>query len=194
MKKIVFLFFLFLIAGCQKPAEEVEMVEKKVVFVISPVNFRDPEYLKPLEILEDAGVEAKVASLSLSPAKGAEGTVVNPDLTISDIDPDEFDGIILVGGSGASIYWDNSDLHQIIRKMVEKNKVVAAICIAPVTLAHSGVLKGKKATVWVSEKDNLTKAGALYTGKSVEVDGNIITANGPQASEEFGKKILEILK
>jgi putative intracellular protease/amidase len=30
--------------------------------------------------------------------------------------------------------------------------------------------------------------GATYTGEDVTVDGLIITANGPKAAEEFGKK------
>jgi protease I len=35
--------------------------------------------------------------------------------------------------------------------------------------------------------------GAKYTGKSVEVDGNVITANGPTAAREFGRAIAKAL-
>jgi protease I len=35
--------------------------------------------------------------------------------------------------------------------------------------------------------------GAKYTGKSVEVDGNIITGNGPDAAREFGRAIAKAL-
>ena len=73
-------------------------------------------------------------------------------------------------------------------------KIIAAICIAPVTLANAGILNGKKATVFPSGKNDLIRNGAKYTGDSVTVDGNIITANGPMAAEAFGKKIVEMLK
>jgi protease I len=58
-------------------------------------------------------------------------------------------------------------------------------------LAKAGVLKGKKATVWSSPMDKspikiLTQNGAIFENLDVVVDGNIITANGPQAAEEFG--------
>ncbi|MEM5813391.1 MAG: DJ-1/PfpI family protein [Candidatus Aenigmatarchaeota archaeon] len=42
--------------------------------------------------------------------------------------------------------------------------------------------------------DELKKNGARYTGKDVEIDGNIITANGPQAAEKFGKEIEKALR
>ena len=76
----------------------------------------------------------------------------------------------------------------------KQNKIIAAICIAPVTLANAGILNGKKATVFPSGKNDLIRNGAKYTGDSVTVDGNIITANGPMAAEAFGKKIVEMLK
>ncbi|GAJ17159.1 unnamed protein product, partial [marine sediment metagenome] len=69
----------------------------------------------------------------------------------------------------------------------------SAICIAPVTLANAGILDKKKATVFRSEVKAIKRKGAIYTGKVVEVDGNIITAEGPQAAEEFGKTIINLL-
>ncbi|MCD6213570.1 MAG: DJ-1/PfpI family protein, partial [Candidatus Desulfofervidus sp.] len=51
----------------------------------------------------------------------------------------------------------------------------------------------KKATVWSSEASQLKSLGAIYTGKPVERDGLIITANGPQAAKKFGETILATL-
>jgi protease I len=58
---------------------------------------------------------------------------------------------------------------------------------------NAGILNGKKATSFPSERDNINAVGT-YTGNAVEVDGKIITGNGPQAAKEFGKKIAESLK
>ena len=51
-------------------------------------------------------------------------------------------------------------------------------------------------TVWNEDNKQaeiLTKGGAEFVNQNVVVDGKIITANGPHAAEEFGKKVLEAL-
>ena len=173
-------------------AEEVVDV-KKVVMIIAPDNFRDEELLQPKRVLEDAGVVVKVASRRKEEASGMFGAKIMPDIAVQDINVQDFDAVIFVGGSGSSTYWDDLSAHKIARDAYSANKLVAAICIAPVTLAKAGLLKDKKATVWSSEAGKLGSAGAIYTGKSVEKDGFIITASGPAAAIEFGNQILKAL-
>lgn len=166
---------------------------KKVVMIIAQKNFRDEELLTPKQILESEGAEVTVASSSLGTIVGMLGAKVKADILVSEINVADYDAVIFVGGTGASEYWDNATAHKIAQEAVEQGKVLGAICIAPVTLAKAGVLQGKKATVWQSEKGKLTSAGCNYTGASVEVDGNIITADGPSSAEEFGKAIAKAL-
>jgi len=165
----------------------------KALMVIAPEGFRDEELFQPKQILEEAGVDVVVASTTLSAAKGMLGGSIVPDIKIDDVEVNDFDAIIFVGGVGASCYWDDPLAHKIIMEANSLNKVIAAICIAPVTLANSGILKGKKATVWPSEADSLKSKGAIYTGNPVEREGNIITASGPTAAKEFGKEIVQAL-
>jgi len=192
-----------LLVGCKEreeiqiPKEEVTEEKtlggKKIVMIIAPQNFRDEELFEPKQILTEKGAEVKVASASLETAGGMLGAEVNPDMLISDIKPDQWDAILLVGGSGASKYWEDSSIHSMLNEAVEQNKIVGAICIAPVTLANAGILSGKKATVFISERQKLTDKGAQYTTKDVQRDGNIITASGPQAAKEFGNAIAQAL-
>ena len=166
---------------------------KKAVMIIAQQNFRDEELLEPKRILQDAGVNVKLASQTKNSASGMLGAKVMPDITLQDINVQDFDAIIFVGGGGASMYWDDPTAHKIARDAYSANKVVAAICIAPVTLAKAGLLKNKRATVWSSEAGQLDSAGADYTAKAVEKDGNIITASGPKAATDFGKEIVKAL-
>jgi protease I len=200
---IMFLIVL-LLWGCKGQKQEVQVSQeettpqkaqtgKKVVMIIAPENFRDEELLEPQKILTEKGVSVKIASASLEMAKGMLGAEVKPDMVISDIKPEEWDAIILVGGSGASKYWDDASVHAILNDAVKLNKIVGAICIAPVTCANAGILAGKQATVFESEADKLKDKGAKYTGASVQKDGNIITANGPPAAKEFGNAIAQAL-
>jgi protease I len=178
----------------QEAVEEQTLTGKKIVMIIASQNFRDEELLQPKNILTEKGAEVKVACASLETAKGMLGAEVKPDLLVSEIKPEDWDAIILIGGTGASQYWDDSSIHSMLNEAVKQNKIVGAICIAPVTLANAGILSGKKATVSGSETQKLADKGAVCTGKDVERDGNIITASGPQAAKEFGNAIAQALK
>ena len=166
---------------------------KKVLMIIASQNFRDEELLKPRDLFIKEGMEVILASSSLETSRGMLGATVKPDILINKVKVEDFEAIIFVGGIGSSEYWNNPIAHKIVKEAVSLNKLICAICIAPVTLANVGILDGKKATVFRSEVKAIKKKGAIYTGKAVEVDGNIITAEGPQAAEEFGKTIINLL-
>ena len=181
-------------AGTQSDAPELPNLEgKRVVMVVAQRDFRDEELLEPKALLEQAGAQVTVASSSLEPATGALGAKVTPDVLLKDVDAGEYEAVVFIGGPGAKEYWDDRTAHRLARQAVERGSVVAAICIAPVTLANAGLLDGKKATVWRTESGRLRAQGADYTGAAVEVDGRLITSNGPEAAEDFGKAIAEAL-
>jgi protease I len=166
---------------------------KKVLMVIAPVDFRDEEYFETRQVLEGSGNKITVVNSTGQPSKSSFGKIVKTDKSIHDVDPKNFDAIVFVGGSGTTAYFNNSRALTLAREFNSAGKVVSAICIAPSILANAGVLNGKRATSFPSERNNINAVGK-YTGSFVEVDGKIITANGPLAAKEFGKKISEALK
>jgi len=166
---------------------------KRIVMIVAHRDFRDEELFAPRTILEEAGGEVIVASSSLEPARGMLGGTVAPDVLVKDIDAADYDAVVFVGGTGAKEYWEDERAHAIARRAVEEGKVLAAICIAPVTLANAGVLRDKSATVWKSEAERLKAKGARYAGRDLEIDGRIITADGPESAEKFGRAIAEAL-
>lgn len=161
--------------------------------IIAAGNFRDEELQKPKEILEKAGAKVLVVSTTLEEVRGMLGARVKPDLLLSDLRVDEFQAVVFVGGTGASQYWDDPLAHRIARETLEKGKILGAICIAPVTLARAGVLTGKRATVFPTEAQKLQEKGVIYTGAKVERDGQIITASGPEAAEDFANALVNAL-
>ncbi|MDR0956376.1 MAG: DJ-1/PfpI family protein [Endomicrobium sp.] len=167
---------------------------KRVVFIVAPEMFRDEEYCKPKQILEDAGINVITASVKTGELIGRFGFKAISSTLIGTINPDNFNAIAYIGGSGCEIFFNNPYALKLANIFFEQRKPVASICIAGVILANSGILKNKKATVYIDGKDSLLKGGAIYMGNSLEVDGGIITANGPQVAEEFGKAILKILE
>jgi protease I len=166
----------------------------KVLMVVAQKDFRDEEFFEPRDILIKNGVEVKVASGKKDLARGRLGGTVMPDLTIDEAEVDDFSAIVLVGGRGAEVYFDDKRIHKLVKDFHNAGKIVAAICLAPVILAKADFLFGIKATCTPGEEQNLTAGGAEYTGAAVEVDGKIVTGSGPEAAREFGEKIVELLK
>lgn len=173
----------------------------KVLFLIAKKNFRDEEYLKPREIFKNSGIEVVTCSSIEGECSGMLGAKAVAELSVEKAlqKTGEFDALVIAGGSGAAEFLENEDVMKLVRNFFESNKPVAAICISPSILAKAGILKGKKATVWSSAFDKsfikyLEEGGAKYQKKKVVVDGKIVTASGPDAAEEFGKKIVELLK
>ncbi|MFH1230646.1 MAG: DJ-1/PfpI family protein, partial [Planctomycetota bacterium] len=117
-----------------------------------------------------------------------------PQMLIKDVNVDDWDIVVFVGGVGAKEYYDDKVAHKIATETVKQNKVLGAICLAPVILANAGVLNGKNATVWKDEKELLIKKGVNYSEKDIEVDGKIITASGPTFAAEFAEQILKVFK
>jgi len=168
-------------------------MNKKVLMVIAPVDFRDEEYFETRKVLEDVGNKITVASSTGQPSKSMFGKLVKPDKTLYDVSSKDFDAVVFVGGSGASVYFKNQQALNLAKDFNKSGKLVAAICISPSILVNAGILNGKKATSFPSERDNINAVGT-YTGNAVEIDGKIITGNGPQAAKEFGKKIADALR
>ena len=167
---------------------------KNILMIIASNNFRDEEYQNPREVFEKEGAKVTVASSTKREIRGMLGMKVVPDILLDEVVVNNYDAVVFVGGTGSSEYWDDERAHKIARTAYEKGKIIGAICIAPVTLSRAGLLREKRATVFSSEIENLKNGGAVYTGKSVEVDGTIVTGNGPTAAKEFGEKIAELLK
>jgi len=166
---------------------------KKVVMVISHEGFRDEELLNTKEALEAKGINVLVASTDLSEAKGKLGAKIKPDILYNDINIADFDAIVFVGGPGSLKFWQDPVAHNLLKEGYTSGKIVAGICSAVVTLAKSGILKNKKATVFPGDSRELVASGINYTAKPLERDGNIITANGPLAARDFGEEIAKAL-
>ncbi|MBU1151700.1 DJ-1/PfpI family protein [Patescibacteria group bacterium] len=163
-----------------------------ILVIIAPENFQEIEYQTPKRILEEHGHKITTASTVKNPI-GHLNTRINADLLISEIDENDYNAILFVGGGGSSFYFDYEPAHRLAKQFYQSGKLVSAICAAPSILANAGLLNGKLATSFPSQQKSLEQKGAIYSVKNVQKDGKIITAKGPNAAEEFAEKINEEL-
>ena len=170
-----------------------EAVAKKALFIIAAKDFQDDEFAQPKAVLENSGVEVTVASTTLDEITGMNGAKAQADILLSDAVVADYDAIVFIGGSGAQQYLDDPLAQKIAQDSVAQGKITAAICLAPVILANAGVLEGRNATCYPTNGEVLSGAGVNYTTQPVEVDGKIITADGPSSAEQFGQEISKAL-
>ncbi len=199
MKKVPVLAFLLCLScggGEQTQVSsdaEMPQLTQSALMVIAPKDFRDEEFKEPYDLFIKSGIKVTVASTDTQPARGMLGMTVKPEITLEQVVPDSFDVLVVVGGTGCEALWDNTTLHTIVHNFHDAKKTIAAICIAPVVLAHAGILEDAKVTAYPSVKDEIGLCGATYTGADVEVYGNIITCSGPKAAKDFAETILSRL-
>lgn len=156
-------------------------------------GFEMIEALTPCDVLKRAGADVRLVSVngSLS-ATSTHGVTVGCDLTLSDLNPDEIEMIILPGGMpGADNLYACETLCQLTVAHATQNKPTAAICAAPFILGKLGLLQGKKATCYPGFEDALV--GAKHVDTGVVRDGNILTAKGMGVSLPFALAAAEML-
>ncbi|MEM7825622.1 MAG: DJ-1/PfpI family protein [Candidatus Aenigmatarchaeota archaeon] len=168
---------------------------KKVLYIIAQQNFRDEELRIPKKILEESGIKVTVASITKEEAKGMLGMKVKPEITVREANPNNYDALIIAGGTGSPRLADYPEVIDIIRRFFEQKKLIAAICVAPYVLTKAGILKGKKATAFPSDfvLAEFRRAGVSYSEEKLVRDEKIITASGPEAAEDFGREIAKVL-
>ena len=166
---------------------------KKALFIIAAKDFQEQEFSRPFSALSQSGVEITVVSTVSGEAVGTDGAKARVDIQLADARVEGFDAIVFIGGPGASQYVDDPMAHALAQDAIKKKKLVAAICMGPLILAKAGILKGKKVTVFPTLSEQLKQEGVKYTGKAVERDGRIITADGPDSAAAFGQEILKAL-
>lgn len=171
---------------------------KKILLLIASAGFQPLEYGGTKEELEKAGFEVITGSDKNGVAV-SKGNLLRAevDVTIDDIDINNYDGLYIIGGPGALQYFDNEIVYNLLREWQKTKKPFGAICISTRILAKAGVLRGKTATGWNDDNELshiLEDNDAEYNAEDVWRDGNIITASGPMAAHDFGREIVKAFK
>ena len=166
----------------------------KVLIVVAPERFRDEELFETRAVLARAGHTAVVASTRTGRCLGSRGGHVNAETRIDSARARDYAAVVFVGGGGSKVLWDDPDALRLSREAAAEDKVLGAICLAPVILGNAGVLAGRRATVAGTEAATIEAKGAIYTGPGVTVNGKIVTANGPKSSGSFGERLAELLR
>ena len=96
--------------------------------IISADKFEDSELLVPYYRLKEVGIEVIVASLSRGAIRGKHGYEVAVDKTLDEVNPDDYEILVLPGGAAPAMVRKERKALEIARSFFARNKPVSAIC------------------------------------------------------------------
>ncbi len=168
-----------------------------MVYLFLAEGFEEIEALTPVDILRRAGVKVTTVGIGNRTVVGSHGIPVTADLTEDEfmkvLSNDNLSAIILPGGMPGT---KNLDASKTVDKALETavfgEKLICAICAAPMILGKRNLLKGREAICYPGFEQYLT--GAVISNDNVAVSDNIITAKGMGVALDFSLNIVEKLK
>lgn len=163
---------------------------KKNVCVFLAEGFEEVEALTVSDVMRRANVICDLVSIAGKTVKSSHGVIVEADKIFEE--SMEYDLVVLPGGMpGAENLKNNEKVINFIKKQNAQEKLIGAICAAPIVLGKAGLTNGRNITSYPGYKDELP--GCEYSEDTVVVDGNIITSRGPATAMAFSYKLLEKL-
>ena len=159
--------------------------------ILAENDFEDLELFYPYHRLREEGIDVFVVS-SQEELKGKRGYSLKADIHYDEVNPEEFDILVIPGGKSPERVRLQKKAVEIVKHFFEKNKPVAIICHGVQVLISAGVVKGRKIACWYGVKDDLIAAGGEFVD-GVAVDGNLISARHPGDLAEWMKRFIELL-
>ena len=130
--------------------------------------------------------------LGSQPVKCSRDVVIVPDKALDEVHQ-PFDVIVLPGGlAGSNQLASDSRVAKLLKEQQKSNKLIAAICAAPIALKSHGIGLQKRITSHPSKAHELQN-DFKYCEDRVVIDEQLITSRGPGTAFEFGLAIVEKL-
>ena len=166
---------------------------KRAVIITAP-NFQDEEFTYPYYRLLEEGYSVDVATPDKVIVYGKYGVPAKPTIDTKDLKAINYDLVVLPGGFEAPDRLRiRKEVLSFVKEMYESNKIVAAICHGPWICISAGIIKGKRATGYISIADDIRNAGATYVEEAVVIDGNLITSPHYRNNGDFMKAVIKTM-
>ncbi len=187
------------------------MSAKKILFIVGDYT-EDYELMVPFQMMQMVGhtvhavCPGKTTGESIRTAihdfEGDQTYSEKPghnfalNASFDDINPQDYDALVLPGGRGPEYIRLNPRVLEITRHFAETNKPIAATCHGPMVLAAAGVLNGRESTAYPAVGPDVTIAGGKFIDIPVDqahVEGNLVTAPAWPANAVWMAKFLDVL-
>ena len=160
-----------------------------MIYVFFAQGFEEIEALAAVDVLRRAKLNVLTVGINNLQITGSHNITVLCDYEINQLKPnDSLEAIVLPGGMpGTKNLGKSSEIISFIDFAYKHEKLICAICAAPMILGHIGLLAGRQAVCFPGFEGDLR--GAHISDKYVCRDGNIITAKGMGCAIDFAIEI-----
>jgi len=115
-------------------------------------------------------------------------------IAIRDVNADEYDAILILGGRAPEFLRHDPHLIEIVKRMNAAGKWVLAICHGIQVLAAAGVIQGRRVTCYEHVRSEAESAGATYDDRQAVRDGNLVTAQTWESHPDFYREVFRCLR
>jgi protease I len=144
-------------------------------------GFEDLHLFSPWFRLREEDAEVTVASPTGKPVTGLRGHVVRCDMPIREVNPSEYDLLVIPGGYSPEKLRLREEAVDVARTFLDEGRRVAAIGHAAQLLISAGGVMGRRLTSAPEVRDDVRAAGGTYTDEPVVADGCLITCRDSDA-------------
>ncbi len=142
-----------------------------------------------IDVLRRAEWKVVSAGLREGAVKASREVRLLPDARWNEVNPEEFDWLILPGGlKGAQKLIADDRVIQALQRHARAGKKIGAVCAAPTVLHAAGLVEGRTITSHPSVKERLGSAKRL--DDRVVIDDNLITSQGPGTTFDLALAIV----
>ena len=169
-------------------------MQKRVAVIIANGS-EEIEAITPIDVFRRTDAVCDIVSVAELTVTCSHNVKVRADKLIGEVSLSDYDAIVIPGGMpGATNIANCRHVIDGLKVAITKGKVVGAICASPaVVLACNGLLDGVKATCYPAPDFIKMMEKSVYTATDVEVDKNVITANGPRSALAFSLELCKRL-
>ncbi len=166
-----------------------------LIAVLAENLYDERELWYPTIRMKEAGHKVHIIGSGSAPQfTGKSGMPVKPDYNVQDVDPKDYDAVIIPGGFSPDYMRRVPEMVEFVRVIGEANKPVAAICHGGWMLISAKLIYGRNVTSFHSIRDDIENAGGKWVDEAVVIDENIITSRNPNDLPEFCKALLYKIK
>ncbi len=161
----------------------------------------------PYHRLREEGIEVRIGA----PAKKVLNSVIHDfepgwdtyvekpgyripaDVAFAEIDPRDYDALILSGGRAPEYLRNDPHLQKIVRHFVERKKPIGALCHGSLILAAVDAIRGCTVATYEPLAPDIERAGGKFKNAEVAVDGNLVTSRTWMDVPFFMREFLKVL-